>query len=428
MKSYLLTKDPRYLQAGLQAIQVVSLTLKEYGTFLSFSGNPEDRTYFYPDDHCDLDFYRSRVSARNLERDPTAYYLSAVDRILRHDPRASDRLLAPPTHPRHQWLVEKAPIEDHPKAASRPVHPAVASYRHGAQAEKEGRYRDAIAIWESVLQRWPSSSPELYRQIGLWQKLGEPSKALETCHRFIQAFPHHSRVPSVKMWIAEQVIREGRADDAANLLERLRREHPGAWAEEASIRSWHELGVGQRPETAILVSWGSTPALTPIEVLEQYDGSVSNTSLQVGAAVDENSLYLRLEMPWSSDVQSEEMILFLDSRGEMTDYLTFSIDSSGKLQERGLSWHRRRQPLEEGRGWAAEVTRSRDHWTAHIVIPFEKIGFRPSLGRRAWRFGFRWRTPRGDRFWRPSLPEVTRPQDCGWLVFGATVSKSGSRN
>ena len=81
-------------------------------------------------------------------------------------------------------------------------------------------------------------------------------------------------------------------------------------------------------------------------------------------------------------------------------------------------WHNRGEGIKPAEGWEARVSREAESWTAELTIPFAKLGFRPEPGRRIWRFGFRWESVSGLRFWRPSMPYNTRPQDCGWLVFG----------
>ena len=110
LKSYTLTGDRRYQDAALNTIHFICKAFDTYGALPDGVVPPSDRAYFYPDDHCDLDFYRGSVNLTNINRDPTGYFFSAVDRALRLGPKAEAFLLSPPTDPRHKWLIEQVPI------------------------------------------------------------------------------------------------------------------------------------------------------------------------------------------------------------------------------------------------------------------------------------------------------------------------------
>jgi hypothetical protein len=255
---------------------------------------------------------------------------------------------------------------------------------------------------------------------------------LVTCHRFIAAFPQHDRTPSVKMKLAGQGIAHGPKEEAQQILQEIAQEYAGTpWGEEASVRLWHEFDRSRSrpdfgPSTVIHASRSRSrpdfgPQLQPVQALQVQDGLPSNLTPQIGAAYDAENLYLKLLLPlggpWPSPDANEALRLFLDARGEMTDYQTFIVDSQGHREERGRSWHQRGEGIQPAEGWEGQVTREPESWTADLVIPFAKIGFRPEPGHRTWRFGFRWDSLSGQKFWRPSIPHATRPQDCGWLVF-----------
>ncbi|MEI6503638.1 MAG: tetratricopeptide repeat protein, partial [Armatimonadota bacterium] len=110
LKSYSLTGDKRYKDAAFTAYHCILKAFDTYGSTLDGVVPPPDRHYFYPGDHCDLDFYRGSVGIDSIGRDPTGYLFTAMDRMLRIDPQADEFLLSAPTHPRQKWLIEQAPL------------------------------------------------------------------------------------------------------------------------------------------------------------------------------------------------------------------------------------------------------------------------------------------------------------------------------
>jgi len=526
LRSYSLTGDERYRTAAFEAYHLICKCLETYGTMVDGVTAPADRSYFYPDDHCDLDLYRGAISVQGIGRDAIGYFLCAVDRILRIDGGSADWLLSPPTHPRHRWLVEQAPVSGgtvnheigHCYIASMPLgkdgdreskgksdlvlledgrplgpphclhadireqgrgryshwtrntlyfsagdnsdpgangrryafyfgspdeipepdglrtietsgsfsgrkpHESVALYQEGLSKEQQGRYEEAIAVWQQVLQRWPDSAPELYRQIDLWRKAGNEMAMLQTCRRFVQTFPDSDRAPSVNLLLAEHLIADGRTDEARKTLRAMAAKHgTDPWGEVAAVRLWHELGVGPAPPTVVHATPGTEPSPAPVTALNVSDGLPSALPLEIGAAHDDTNLYIRLiiplESPWPSPEAAETFRLILDARGEMTDYQLLIVNSQGSLQQRGLMWHNRGQGIEPAEGWGATVARAEDGWTADLTIPFAKIGFEPRPGHRQWRLGFRWDSLSGMKLWRPAIPNAIRPHDCGWLIF-----------
>lgn len=110
LKTYALTGEKRYRDAAFLSYHYIIKAFDTYETTLDGVAPPTDRKYFYPGDHCSLDFYRGSVGLDSIGRDPTAYLFTAMDRMLRIDPKADEFLLSPPTHPRHKWLVEQVPL------------------------------------------------------------------------------------------------------------------------------------------------------------------------------------------------------------------------------------------------------------------------------------------------------------------------------
>ncbi len=526
LKSYQLTGDRRYRDAAFNSFHCTIKAFDTYGSLLQGVFPPADRTYFYPGDHCDLDFYRGTVGLDNITRDETGYLFCALDRMLRIDPQADALLLSPVTEPRHRWLVEQVPIaggdfvkeqghntiarvdfgrdgdresggkselvlledgrplgpahslhqairdqgqgryshwtrtslyfssSDHtdpltngrrytwyfgdpasipvaaeqhvlptvaqPWAARRP-HPAVDLYQRGLTAEREQRWADAVAVWEEVLRQWPDSAPELYRQVDLWRQAGDPAAMADTCRRFLGTFRNHDRAPEVSLTLVTYLLAGGQQPEARKLLEEAgARYGESPWGEEARVRLWRELGLGAAPEHVVHAVPGTTPRPQPLTALRASDGLPSPTHPQVGAAYDDRNLYLRLVLPvgaWPSPDAQEAVRLFLDPHGAMTSYQVYVIASTGRQEERPAMWHNRQQGYVVGEGWTARVERLPDGWTAELTLPFAKLGFQPEPGRHTWRFGYRWDSLSGMKFWRPSLPLHTRPHDCGWLVF-----------
>lgn len=529
LKSFSLTGDARYRDAAFSSFHLVCKAADTYGALIDGVPAPEDRSYFYPDDRSDLDFYRAPISLGNVGRDPSGYFLCAVDRILRLDPRAGEFLLSPPTNPRHKWIIEGVPVGGGPVVheigncfiaqlefgqdgdresngksnlvlledgkplgpahclhrdirelgkgrfshwtrqslyfstrdntspltngrryefyfgspdrvpaarrllpttggfADRAPHPSVALFARGVQAQKEGRWADALATWEEVLKRWPDSSPELWRQIGLWEKLGDRARVQATCRRFLAAFPRHDRAPAVRLKLAGMLLEDGNREEARRSLEAEARQDEGTpWGEEAAARLWHELGVGGPPTTVIhAVPAGPRPGgpgePARLQVLRVADGLPSDLRPQVAASYDDAKLHLKLTLPlpapWPSPESVETFRLVVDPAGEMTDYALYIVNSSGGALERPPMWHHRGEGIKAAEGWEWKVARGAQDWTAELAIPFSKLGFRPGPGRRTMRLGFRWDSLSGTLLWRPAIPENIRPHDCGWIVF-----------
>lgn len=527
LNSYRLTGDKRYKDAAFETFHCVCKAHETYGAMLDGVVPPPDRHYFYPGDHCDLDFYRGSAGIDNITRDSTAYLFVALDRMLRLDPQADRFLLSPPTHPRHKWLIEQVPLgglaivhelgynyiakvdtgqpadaetggkstlvlledgkplgpphslhqlirdegkgryshwgrqaiyfsasdnsnplengrvysyyygspEQIPPAAQQRVlptrnlafgdrkpHPAVALFEQGLKAERERRWTEAIAVWEEVLKRWPDSAPELYRQIGLWEQAGNAEQMAATCRRFLEIFPQHDRAPEVRLTLVTHLLSTGQPDEARKLLEEGAKLYQGApWGEEMATRLWRECGLGQPPATIVRAVPGTEPQPQTLAALQSYDGQPAPVQPQIGAAHDDQNLYLKLVLPlgssWPASDSQESVRLFLDPQGDMTSYQLYILTSAGGQQERPAMWHNRQQGIVPGAGWQLKVTRETEGWTALVTLPFSKLGYKPGPGRHTWRLGYRWDSLGGARFWRPSMPWNTRPQDCGWLVF-----------
>jgi tetratricopeptide (TPR) repeat protein len=304
-----------------------------------------------------------------------------------------------------------------PKFQGRQPHPSVALYEKGLLAEREKRYEDAIAVWEEVLKQWPDCAPELYRQIGLWDAAGKPEQMADTCRRFLKTFPAHDRVPEVRMRLVTWLLAQGRKDEARVLLEELAKTAQGTpWGEEAVVRLWRECGVGSAPATMIHATRGATPQPQALRALRAADGMVSEVSPQIGAAYDDNNLYLKLVLPGAPAGSGESLKLFVDPTGTMTSYQVYAVNQDGTTSERPAMWHNRLQGFVPGSGWQATVAQG-DGWTAEVTIPFVKLGARPEPGRHTWRLGYRWESTRGIMLWRPAMTWYVRPHDCGWLEF-----------
>lgn len=525
LRSYTLTGDERYREAAVDTYHLLCRAMETYGVLPGGVSVPPDRRYFYPDDRCELDFYRGEITIDGVGRDATGYFLSALDRLLRIDPHADEALLAPLTDPRQRWVVEEVPVagdvvvpelghcaiarfdlgregdresggrsdlvlledgrplgpphslhadirnlgagryshwtrdslyfsasdnsdprrngrryefyygapEQIPPPEQRQVvptagrfpgrrpHPCVELYQAGVAAEQEGRWADAIAVWEQVLSRWPDSSPELYREIDLWAKLGDREQVIETCRRFLDRFPTHDRAPEVTLRWAGELLAGGDIAGAQAIYDRAVGRWSGtAWGEEAAARAWAECRVGEPPRW--LIRAGREPlAPEPVTVLRSADGAPSVAPLRLGAWYDDAALTLRLEAPvpggWPSDAAVETIRFIVEPRGLLTGYQAFEVNSAGGRRERGWMWHNRGEGYVAADGWRAEVSRDGAGWSATLVIPFEKLGVRPAPGHRIWRLGFRWDSLTGTMLWRPALPLHLRPHDCGWLAF-----------
>ncbi|MCC7492355.1 MAG: tetratricopeptide repeat protein [Fimbriimonadaceae bacterium] len=522
LRSAELTGDARYRDAALDSLHLVTALLQRYGRLLDGVHPPLDRAWFYPDDRCELDFYRGRVSLAIVGRDLYAYLLDALDRALRVDPQAASKLTAPVTDPRQQWLVDQVPLAgsgtDHefghcwiaklvfpfdgdsesggksdlvlledgrvlgpphslhaaireqgggryshwtrgtlyfsasdnsdptangrgyawfrgkpeqvpPRARwsvlplagpypGRRPHPCVALYEKGLAAEREQRWLDAVAVWDEVLRRWPATAPELYRQIELYRAAGDLPGAVAVCQRFVTTFPQHQRAAEVRLRQAALLLTLNRRDEAREAYDATVQAHAGSpWAEEALARRWAELGLGSAPPLSVVAARDAAPAVT-WPVLEAATGEPSPAPLRLAAQHDGTTLTLTATLGGGALPAGgyEGLYLYLDPRGQLTDYLTFGLGSDGTAVDRPLLWHLRSTPPQKASGWTATATPSADGWTATFAIPFARLGYTPAAGQQTLRLALRWDSRSGPRLPRPTNPEVPRPIDGGWLV------------
>jgi len=161
---------------------------------------------------------------------------------------------------------------------------------------------------------------------------------------------------------------------------------------------------------------GTPPQPQALTALRAADGLVSEVSPQIGAAYDDENLYLKLVLPGAAAGAAEKLALFVDPSGTMTSYQVYVVSQDGTTSERPAMWHNRLQGYEPGKGWQAKVTQG-EGWTAEVTIPFGKLGRTPLPGQHTWRLGYRWESTRGIMLWRAAMPWYVRPHDCGWVVF-----------
>lgn len=115
----------------------------------------------------------------------------------------------------------------------------------GYIAEAEEAFNDALARYDEVLERWPTSFAALRQHLNrgrCFERLGDIQKAVEAYRAQVEAFPGSNA-----------------AADAQAALDRLRKTHPDAFSEEAPVAP-----AGIEPELEIEEATDAPGELEPV--------------------------------------------------------------------------------------------------------------------------------------------------------------------
>lgn len=430
LRSYELTGEKRYRDAGTKALALIVQLFQRYGT-LPEGRAPNDKPAFYADDLTDHDFRRTRLSVSGFGRDAVAEFFTAMNRYLGLPGATVAQLQAPLADPFQRFLLEEALIDENPAAGQAKrfadrKSDGDAAFRAARALEAEGKTTEAIRAWETYVTTYPGSAWETFHLAELVHAqaaTGSDAESRRAYERFLAQFPKHSRAPQVRARLAAMALARGDADEARRQLREVADHASSHWAEAARARLW---ALGDRPTApegtlaARRTAGGAEAAAVAQGFVSQSTGQPFPLAITITAEANDERLVVRATIPDgearppAERGDSASVQLFFDPHGEFEAWTAFTLSANGRREWREPGWILNVPSRRDDDGWSARALPSDNGWEAEFTIPWSKLGLTarpPIMG-----FNVLVRSNQGTALWRPMLPYPVMPQAFGRLA------------